>query len=109
MQKKRIDVTIDLDIFFELQTRDINRSDLINNFFRYYLIKDNPGHKLKVELKKFEKEKEKLDEKIAIIRFKLNTGKKIKGEKQKEQEKEELEEAKQLAKGIKASGMLAED
>ncbi len=44
-----------------------------------------------------------------MIRFKLNAGKKIKGEKQKEQEKEELEEAKQLAKGIKASGMLAED
>ncbi len=110
MPKIPITITIDQDIRLQLSLEKPNNiSELVNNFLRYYLMKDNPGHKLKAELKSLEKEETKIKEKIAMIRFKLNAGKKIKGEKQKEQEKEELEEAKQLAKGIKASGMLAED
>jgi len=107
MKKTRINVTIDFNIYMKLKTLNIeNISEVINDFLKYYTMENNPNSKLKNELKKLEKEKTKIKEKIAIIKFKLIDDKKKKTEEEKKLEKDELEQAEQLAKGVKAAGLL---
>ena len=110
MNKVNITISIDQNIRLQLLTdKPKNTSELINNFLKYHFIKDNPGHKLKAELKQLEREETKIKEKIDMIKFKLNNKKEKISEEKEKDKKKRLEQAKQLAKGIKASGMLAED
>ena len=110
MVKHRINATIKLNTYLKLKMMKIdNTSELIGNFLDYYTTKDNPNSKAEIKLKKLREEINERKEKIAIIEFNLNDKKEKISKEEKANKKKRIEQAVQLAKGIKASGILHED
>ncbi len=108
--KVNITISIDQDIRLQiLMDKPNNISELINNFLKYHYVKDNPHFKLKAELRKLKKDRTKIDEKISMIEFKFGEDKEKTSKEEEKTKKGRLEQAKQLVKGIKAAGILAED
>ena len=66
MTKTTTSVRIDLDLYMKVKTREINLSNLINNFLGDYLIDDFE----EFELKELRKQKEEITKEIELLKVK---------------------------------------
>ena len=66
MKKTTTSVRIDLDLYMKIKTREINLSNLINNFLADYLIDDYE----EFELKELKEKKEEVTKEIESLKLK---------------------------------------